>query len=287
MYEKTVQIPERTSWIDPLDQFRSSVLCGGLGRWLICELDRGKQIKAASGSAIGIGGCRTANFDKYSINTVSWIRSFIAPLCVAAIRPSQFLNVKHLHHVCVSLHTPLFPRPYLPLNPMLVFLRSLRSAKDANSTSTQTFLTALILNGAICAIEVLVFVIIRRKFRKVYQVSLLSFLLSSKLLRLIVFFSLQPRSYLPPRDRRSDSLPPGLFAWLPAIFKADPEQIIHKNGLDAYYFLRFLRLMGFVSPLFFLTTKRFCSLLSGFFVGADLWTHVCLELGAAFAYLCG
>lgn len=104
------------------------------------------------------------------------------------------------------------------------------NTQGAHSTSTQTFLSALILNSVICGVEIVVFMILRPKFKKVYQ----------------------PRSYLPVRDRRSEALPSSFFGWLPAIFKADPEQIIQKNGLDAYCFLRFLRLMAFIfGPMFF------------------------------------
>ncbi|KAG0148858.1 hypothetical protein CROQUDRAFT_669563 [Cronartium quercuum f. sp. fusiforme G11] len=106
------------------------------------------------------------------------------------------------------------------------------SQADAHSTSSQTFLSALILNSVICGVEILAFMLLRRKFRKVYQ----------------------PRSYLPPRGRRSEGLPSTFFGWIPAIIKADPEQIISKNGLDAYCFLRFLRLMGLIfAPIFVLS----------------------------------
>lgn len=68
--------------------------------------------------------------------------------------------------------------------------------------------------------------------------------------------SIQPRSYLPARERRSDSLPSTFLGWIPAIAKADPEQIIQKNGLDAYCFLRFLRLMVLVSVLILIYLVR-------------------------------
>jgi calcium permeable stress-gated cation channel len=42
---------------------------------------------------------------------------------------------------------------------------------------------------------------------------------------------------------RHDPLPHGFLAWIPAILKMDARDIIHKNGLDAYVFVRFLWLM--------------------------------------------
>jgi hypothetical protein len=46
-----------------------------------------------------------------------------------------------------------------------------------------------------------------------------------------------------PRRKRVDPLPKGLLSWLPAVLKADSRDIIKKNGLDAYCFVRFLWLM--------------------------------------------
>ena len=76
---------------------------------------------------------------------------------------------------------------------------------------------ALIVGGIYLAI----FVVIRNRFRKIYA----------------------PRSYLVPPGKRTDPLPTGFLSWIPAIIKADVRQIIYKNGLDAYVFMRFLWLM--------------------------------------------
>lgn len=43
------------------------------------------------------------------------------------------------------------------------------SQTDATNKSTQTFLTALVLNGAIAAIEIGLFLFIRNRFRKIYE----------------------------------------------------------------------------------------------------------------------
>ncbi|ORY39668.1 hypothetical protein BCR35DRAFT_273318, partial [Leucosporidium creatinivorum] len=87
--------------------------------------------------------------------------------------------------------------------------------------STQTFLTALISGLIVLGAEVAVFMVIRNRFRKIYN----------------------PRSYLVPSKERHDPLPHGFLAWIPAILKMDARDIIHKNGLDAYVFVRFLWLM--------------------------------------------
>lgn len=98
------------------------------------------------------------------------------------------------------------------------------SVEDAHSTSTQTFLSALLLTSLIGGAEIVAFILLRRYFRKVYQ----------------------PRSYLPIPSKRSEPLSSGWLSWIPQIIMADDEQIIHQNGLDAYCFLRFLRLLLYI-----------------------------------------
>ncbi|MBW0494487.1 hypothetical protein O181_034202 [Austropuccinia psidii MF-1] len=106
------------------------------------------------------------------------------------------------------------------------------SRDDVKSTTNQTFLTALVLNSAIAAAQILGFIIIRSYFRKVYQ----------------------PRSYLPSPQKRSDALSSGFFSWIPQIIMADEDQIIYNNGLDAYCFLRFLKLVIYIfAPIFTIT----------------------------------
>ena len=41
-------------------------------------------------------------------------------------------------------------------------------------------------------------------------------------------------------------LPKGVFGWLPALIRAPTADIIQKNGLDSYMFIRFLRLLVIV-----------------------------------------
>ncbi|KAA1079047.1 hypothetical protein PGT21_031634 [Puccinia graminis f. sp. tritici] len=106
------------------------------------------------------------------------------------------------------------------------------SMEEAQSSSNQTFLSALVLNSLIAAAEIVGFIILRRYFRKVYQ----------------------PRSYLPSPTKRSEPLSSGWLSWIPQIIMADDEQIIHHNGLDAYCFLRFLRLLlNIFTPIFVLS----------------------------------
>ncbi|KAF7306002.1 hypothetical protein HMN09_00754700 [Mycena chlorophos] len=91
------------------------------------------------------------------------------------------------------------------------------SSSQASSSSTKTFVTALVANGALLVAEVGAFVILKNRLGRIYS----------------------PRTYLPPPQ----SFPDGLWRWFPALLVEDPKDIIAKNGLDAYMVLRFIRLL--------------------------------------------
>jgi hypothetical protein len=73
-------------------------------------------------------------------------------------------------------------------------------------------------------------------------------------LRRVVKAVYEPRTYIPPRDQQA---PPLGTHWLKPIWRilmgkqgrggaltaADPKEILHKNGVDPYVFVRFLRLL--------------------------------------------
>ncbi|KAJ4473195.1 hypothetical protein C8R41DRAFT_849210 [Lentinula lateritia] len=89
------------------------------------------------------------------------------------------------------------------------------------TSSTQGFLTAVIANSALLFVEVGLFLVLKQRLQRIYS----------------------PRTYLPPPDKRSTKLPPGPWKWLPALLDSRAEDIIDKNGLDAYMFLRFLKML--------------------------------------------
>ncbi|KAK3169310.1 hypothetical protein OEA41_008693 [Lepraria neglecta] len=51
----------------------------------------------------------------------------------------------------------------------------------------------------------------------------------------------QPRTYLVPGKQRAELSPPGLVSWIPAVFQTSDRVILQKSGLDAFFFLRYLR----------------------------------------------
>ncbi|KAM0787652.1 hypothetical protein ACM66B_003716 [Microbotryomycetes sp. NB124-2] len=92
---------------------------------------------------------------------------------------------------------------------------------DATSKSTETFITAFVVGLITLGAQVAIFVVIKNRFRKIYN----------------------PRSYLVPPKKRHEPLPSSFLGWIPAILRYDARDIIIKNGLDAYVFVRFLWLM--------------------------------------------
>ena len=100
----------------------------------------------------------------------------------------------------------------------------LNSHRLTDCDCSQTFISALVLNLAIAGIEFGAFLLIRNGFPRIYQ----------------------PRVDLPAEDKRSKPLPRNPFHLVPAILFANDEDIVRTNGLEAYLFVRFLKLMVWI-----------------------------------------
>ncbi|KAH9962925.1 DUF221-domain-containing protein [Russula dissimulans] len=92
---------------------------------------------------------------------------------------------------------------------------------QSTTASTKTFVAALVLNAAIAGAEIAVFTLVRRYFPLIYQ----------------------PRSLFVFGAKRQQPLSPRFLGWIPSVFNADYEKIKDINGLDCYFFVRFLRMM--------------------------------------------
>ncbi|KNZ78034.1 hypothetical protein J132_02678 [Termitomyces sp. J132] len=113
---------------------------------------------------------------------------------------------------------------YVPPTPTSLRLPNSSHRSDistATSASTATFVTALVFNAIVFGAELAAFTILRPWFKAIYE----------------------PRTYVPPPSKRVLSLGRSLFLWPIGVFKADYRDIIRTNGLDAYFFVRFLRMM--------------------------------------------
>ncbi|KAJ3756725.1 DUF221 family protein [Lentinula raphanica] len=100
------------------------------------------------------------------------------------------------------------------------------------TTSTQSFVTAVVANSALLLVELGLFTGLKQRLERIYS----------------------PRTYLPPPEKRSPKLPLGVWKWLPAVVNSRAEDIIEKNGLDAYMFLRFLKILVWIFLVFTVVT---------------------------------
>jgi calcium permeable stress-gated cation channel len=85
--------------------------------------------------------------------------------------------------------------------------------------SASSFAASLITAIVVFAIEVLIFVLIKDRFARIYQ----------------------PRTYLVPEKERTAPPRPGWFLWIKSVLSTSNSEFIQKCGLDAYFFLRYLR----------------------------------------------
>lgn len=109
------------------------------------------------------------------------------------------------------------------------------STNSAKSASTASFVTALVFNSALFGIQLGLFTVLRPYFKSVYEP--LTYVKQAR--------PLVPRSKAPsspsPQSHSSHSLSQFLLWPYQLIFKSDYRAIIKLNGLDAYFFVRFLR----------------------------------------------
>jgi len=108
--------------------------------------------------------------------------------------------------------------------------KNIGSATESNSLSG--FLSTLVVNFIVFAVMLLLFLILRKSQRRQYA----------------------PRTYVGTvkKEKRTDPLPDGIFAWVGPLIKINESYIIEKTSLDSYFFLRYLKisiLMMFVGCL--------------------------------------
>ncbi|TGZ78669.1 DUF221-domain-containing protein [Ascodesmis nigricans] len=94
-------------------------------------------------------------------------------------------------------------------------------AQQQEGVTIEKFLASLAVAAIVFGVQVLAFVLIRKKLRRVYE----------------------PRTYLVPERRRTPAPPSGLINWFKPIFNTATSDFISKSGLDAYFFLRYLLML--------------------------------------------
>jgi transposase len=95
------------------------------------------------------------------------------------------------------------------------------AAQAQKNVTLNTFFASVAVGAVVFAVEFILFVVIKGKLNRIYI----------------------PKTYLVPERQRMDKPPKGIFSWLPAVFRTSNSEFIQKSGLDAYFFLRFLRML--------------------------------------------
>ncbi|CAG8481845.1 9876_t:CDS:2, partial [Acaulospora colombiana] len=102
------------------------------------------------------------------------------------------------------------------------------TAQTSTDSSIPTFTSSVVFNVALTGGLFIAFEITRKRNKKVYE----------------------PRTYLVPEEKRSESSHGGLLGWLIPILKISDDKVVNRIGLDAYMFLRFIRLFAIIYAVF-------------------------------------
>jgi len=95
---------------------------------------------------------------------------------------------------------------------------------DTKAETTSSFVAALVTAGITVGVFTGIWLVLhgRKQLTKVFQ----------------------PRTILAPDAQKPRPLPTGMFAWWKTIFTMPDQEIIVANGVDAYFFVRFLKVFG-------------------------------------------
>ena len=93
------------------------------------------------------------------------------------------------------------------------------AAEQKNGQSAGQFAASFVTAIAVFAIQVVIFLLIKDRFARIYQ----------------------PRTYLVPERERTKALPTGWWKWIKPVVSTSNSAFVEKCGLDAYFFLRYLR----------------------------------------------
>jgi calcium permeable stress-gated cation channel len=109
------------------------------------------------------------------------------------------------------------------------------TGKDTNASTTPSFISALVVAAITVGAFTTVWLVLhsRKNLRRVFQ----------------------PRVELAPESKRPQPLPDNLVGFWKGVFGTPDQDVIVANGLDAYFFVRFLKVFGMqmLVPYFLLT----------------------------------
>jgi len=95
------------------------------------------------------------------------------------------------------------------------------SAQQSENRNANQLFAAIGSGAAFFGIQFMVFYLLRDKLTRIYR----------------------PKTYLVPEKDRTKPPPSGFFKWAVPVFRTSNAELISKCGLDAYFFLRYLRLL--------------------------------------------
>lgn len=112
---------------------------------------------------------------------------------------------------------------------------------NAQTASTDTFVTALVFNLIVFGAEIAAFTILRPRFPAIYQPRTFSLSVRSVFCQLLLALAHSSQPCLS-CSHHAKPLAEKWYAWPVSLFRADYDTIKAANGLDAYFFVRFLRM---------------------------------------------
>ncbi|ODQ82453.1 hypothetical protein BABINDRAFT_169766 [Babjeviella inositovora NRRL Y-12698] len=97
---------------------------------------------------------------------------------------------------------------------------------STSNTSTQSIITSFTINGVVCAVFVLGFLLLRGRFKRIYQ----------------------PKSAydLIAEDKKPEPLPSGIYRWFIVLIRKPHAFILQQAGIDGYFFIRYLYVLGWI-----------------------------------------
>jgi hypothetical protein len=98
--------------------------------------------------------------------------------------------------------------------------------------NTSTFISAFVVGLVVFGVFVAIFFVLHNRARHIFQ----------------------PRNVLAPPNKRAPDLPAQVLGWFSFIWREPDISVLHINGPDAYFFIRFIRLMlRIFVPFWFIT----------------------------------
>lgn len=133
------------------------------------------------------------------------------------------------------------------------------TAQNYSGYGLESFLASVAVSAAIAGVQIGIFLLLRNKLARIYK----------------------PKTFLVPERERTEPPPAAPWALVTGLMKVTDREIIGKCGLDAYFFLRYLKtLLVIFIPLAFCVLPILLPINYVGGIGNDLWTNTTSGAGA-------